>query len=117
MSPKTGKDLVLEYLESQKGKSLTVRTIAQALGLSERVVRRVIRELRQEIPGSLKITTRGRMQIITYLGLEAKAPEKEEAPREEPEKKRAEKRVSEEELRAKRLLAILEGEEEELFQA
>jgi len=111
MSPKTGKDLVLEYLEENKGKSLTVRAIAQALGLSERIVRRAIRELRREIPGSLKITTKGRMQIITYLGLETEAPEKEEAPKEEPVKKR----ISEEELRAKRLLAILEGEEEELL--
>jgi len=105
------REIVLDYLEKHKGKTLTVKEIADETALSEKAVRRALRQIRAIAPESIQVSRSGRRLSITYLGAKIeKTPVKPEAEREKPVEKKEEK--PEKELTEKEVVSILEGEEE-----
>jgi len=109
------REIVLDYLEKHKGVALTVRQIAMETALSEKAVRRALRNIRAVAPESIQIGRSGRRLSITYVGVKIeKTPVKPEVKQEKKEEKQVEKKEEEkeEELSEREIVSILEGEEE-----
>jgi len=105
------REIVIDYLEKHKGKALTVREIAAETALSEKAVRRALRQIRAIAPESIQVGRSGRRLSITYLGAKiektlVKTEEKAEKKEEKPEA------VEEKKISEKEIVSILEGEEE-----
>lgn len=105
------REMVLDYLEKHKGQALTVKQIAAETALSEKAVRRALRQIKQIAPESIQVGRAGRRLSITYVGVKMeKTPVKPEAKQEKKEEKPVEKK--EVELSEREIVSILEGEEE-----
>jgi DNA-directed RNA polymerase specialized sigma subunit len=109
------REIVIDYLEKHKGKTLTVREISAETALSEKAVRRALRQIRAIAPESIQVGRSGRRLSITYLGAKiektpvktVEKPEKKVEKKEEKTEEAGEKKISEKEI-----VSILEGEEE-----
>jgi transcriptional antiterminator len=105
------REIVLDYLEKHKGQAMTVKQIAAETALSEKAVRRALRQIKQIAPESIQVGRSGRRLSITYLGAKMeKIPVKPEAKQEKKVEKKEEK--PEKQLTEREVVSILEGEEE-----
>jgi len=109
------REIVLDYLEKHKGQAMTVKQIAGDTGLSEKAVRRALRNIRAIAPESIQVSRSGRRLSVTYVGMKMeKTPVKPEVKQEKKVEMQVEEKQEEkeEELSEREIVSILEGEEE-----
>jgi len=76
----TAKEKIILFLENNKGQKFVVKSIAEAVGVSPKAVRRVIRWLKQKVPESVKVDKEEREVTVIYLGLPKNQSESQEKP-------------------------------------